>query len=480
MELEQVKSRFAQPGNESALLACVCKDPTNYYLVESKLAETDFLTPHHRGIWTVIRSLIREDLTMLDTSAILNQAAAMGLKEDQIGGYDYISALFDKRVEPENLNFYIDRVLDASVKYKVLLAAQEIKELTEENKTLTGETLDASSVIDHAQQKFLQISIETQRAVEAVDISEGMIELLEEVGSATSGLRGLQTGFPRLDEAINGLEPGTLTVVGARPKVGKSALLLNWAKTIAYNPENPTPVLYIDTEMSVREQRLRLLSILSGVPERKIKNGNFKDDPETLQAVDEAVRIASSGLILHKYYPDFTAEGVSSLLRKYYHQQGIRCLIFDYIKLPDTDLQLIGNVKEHQALGYLCVALKNVAGQLNIPVITAAQIGRGGANKGHVTSADFADSDRILRYANTLLGLSFKTKEDMQKLEEQFGREQSRAMGTHRLQVLDARAGGTNFAGLDIYFRKEILTMTEASVQSADLMKFPEEESNEL
>lgn len=480
MELEQVKSKFAQPGNESALLACVCKDPTNYYLVESKLSETDFLTPHHRAIWTVIRSLIREDLTALDTSAILNQSTALGLKEDQVGGYEYISALFDKRVEPGNLNFYIDRVLDASVKYKVLLAAQEIKDLTEENKTLTGETLDASSVIDHAQQKFLQISIETQRAVEAVDISEGMIDLLEEVGTASSSMRGLHTGFPRLDEALNGLEPGTLTVVGARPKVGKSALLLNWARTIAYNPENPTPVLYIDTEMSVREQRFRLLSMLSGVPERQIKNGTFKDDPQSLHAVDEAVRIASSGLILHKYYPDFTAEGVSSLLRKYYHQLGIRCLIFDYIKLPDADLQLIGNVKEHQALGYLCVALKNVAGQLNIPVITAAQIGRGGANKGHVTSADFADSDRILRYANTLLGLSFKTKEDMQKLEEQFGREQSRAMGTHRLQILDARAGGTNFSGLDIYFRKEILTMTEASVQSSDLMRSPEEESNEL
>jgi len=399
------------------------------------------------------------------------------MKEDLIGGYDYISALFDKTVEPENLNFYIDRVLDASVKLKVLRASQEIAAVAEENKTLTGTTLNAATVIEHAQQKFLQIAIETQKSVDAVDIAEGMVALIDEVISTPKGLRGIDTGFNRLDELINGLEAGTLTVVGARPKTGKSALLMNWAKHISYHQR--IPILYVDTEMNAREQQFRLLSLLSGVPERQIKNASFKDYPEQLQAVDQAVAIAKSGLILHKYYPDFTAEGVSALVRKYHYQFGIGCLIFDYIKLPDADLQLIGNVKEHQALGYLCVSLKNIAGQLGIPVVTAAQIGRGGANKGHVTSSDFADSDRILRYANTLMGLSSKTKDEMLQLEEQYGRDQARAMGTHRLQILDARAGGTNFAGLDVYFRKEILTMSEASVQLSDLNRSNEEDTND-
>jgi hypothetical protein len=144
-------------------------------------------------------------------------------------------------------------------------------------------------------------------------------------------------------------------------------------------------------------------------------------------------------------------------------------VIFDYIKLPDADLQQIGKVKEYQALGYLCVALKNLAGQLEIPVLTAAQIGREGANKGRVTATDFADSDRILRYANTLLGLAPKTQDEMKKLEEEHGRDSAIAMGTHRLQILDTRAGGTNFGGIDMYFRKQILTMQEARVQLRDL-----------
>jgi hypothetical protein len=151
--------------------------------------------------------------------------------------------------------------------------------------------------------------------------------------------------------------------------------------------------------------------------------------------------------------------------------------MFDYIKLPDSDLQHIGNVKEHQALGYLCVALKNLAGQLNIPVFTAAQIGRLGANKGHITASEFADSDRILRYANTLLGLSAKTKKELHELSEEFGHDQVIRMGSHRLQILDTRAGGTNFTGLDINFRKKVLTMKEADVQVTDLRPTdPEEE----
>lgn len=475
MELEQIKSKFASPGNESAVLSCVFKDPTNFYEVEAKLSEADFLTPHNRALWTILRTLVRQGVSHIDTASILNQATALGL-EKEIGGYDYVTTLFDKHVDTDNLNFYLERVFDASTKLRILSAVDDVREVTEKNKTLTGETLPAKDVVDYAQSKFLQIALENERGSEAVNLAEGIDELIDEVTAEPANVRGVPTGFPILDEAINGLEPGTLTVLGARPKTGKSTMLMNWAINIAFTEMKP--VLYIDTEMSTKEQQFRALSILSGIPERNIKNGTFRDVPGQPEQVDIAVRTLKSGFIYHKYYPDFTAEGVAAMSRKFFHQHGIGCVIFDYIKLPDSDLQLIGNVKEYQALGYLCVALKNLAGQLNIPVVTAAQIGRVGANKGRVTSADFADSDRILRYANTLLGLAHKPKEDMQKLEEEYGREVAWHMGTHRLQILDARAGGSDFVGIDILFRRETLTMSEAPEQLRNYMKSTEEEQD--
>lgn len=467
MNFDQIKSSFAHPGNEAAVLACVLQDPSNYYEVEAQLSEQDFLTSHHKAIWVVVKSLVAQGVTKPDLSTVLTQINTLDLEKKisgpNINAYDYINALFDKNIDSSNIGFYLTRMLDASVKLKVLQATDDINHLTDQNKTLTGETLTAETIVQHAQDKFLQLAVDTMRETDAVPLSQGMDELLTEIETAPDGLMGIPTGFSTLDKEIGGLAPGTLTVLGARPKIGKSTMLLNWAKHIAYDCGQP--VLYIDTEMSTREQQLRLLSMLSSVKEMDIKNGSFKDDPQSLDNVRYAQSIKETGLILHKYYPNFTPEGVAALTRKYHHQGKAMCLFFDYIKLPDADLQLISNVKEYQALGYLTVALKNLAGQLQIPVVTAVQINREGANKGHVSSANFADSDRILRYANTLLGLAAKPKKEQIELEEKYGRDRALAAGTHRLQILDTRAGGTNFEGIDIYFRKQILTMREADEQ---------------
>ena len=465
--MDQIKAKFAHPGNEAAVLACVLQSPANYFEVESQLSEQDFLTPHHKAIWVIIKSLSQQGITSPDISTVLTRAGDLDLEKEisgpNIKAYDYINALFDKSIDVNNIGFYLNRMLDASIKLKVLKASAEIVELTEQNKTLTGETLTAETIVDYAQDKFLQLAVDSMRESDATPLSEGLDELLEEIENTPSGLMGIPTGFARLDEAIGGLGPGTLTVVGARPKTGKSTMLLNWAKYIAYDCGRP--VLYVDTEMSTMEQQLRLLSMMSTVPERDIKSNAFKDDAEALNNIRFAQSIKDTGIILHKYYPNFTPEGVAALTRKYHHQGKVECLIFDYIKLPDADLQLMSNVKEYQALGYLTVALKNLAGQLQIPVITAVQLNREGANKGHVSSANFADSDRILRYANTLLGLASKPKKEQIEMEEKYGRERAYAAGTHRIQVLDTRAGGTNYDGIDLYFRKEILTMREADEQ---------------
>lgn len=476
--MEQIKSQFAHPGNEAAVLACVLQEPSNFYEVEAQLSEQDFLTSHHKAIWVIIKSLAQQGISKPDISTILTRAADLNLEKEisgpNIKAYDYINALFDKSIDATNIGFYLNRMLDASIKLKVLSAADEIRELTENNRTLTGETLTAQTIVDHAQDKFLQLAVDTMHEADASPLSEGISELLQEIENTPSGLTGIPTGFERLDAAIGGLAPGTLTVLGARPKTGKSTVLLNWAKHIAY--EHGQPVLYVDTEMSTREQQLRLLSLLSTVPERAIKSGEFRNDSQQAEHLKYAEQIIDSGLILHKYYPNFTPEGIAALTRKYHHQGKAMCLIFDYIKLPDADLQLVSNVKEYQALGYLTVALKNLAGQLQIPVITAVQINREGANKGHISSANFADSDRILRYANTLLGLASKPKKEQMELVEKYGRDRALGSGTHRLQILDTRAGGTNYDGIDIYFRKEILTMREADEQ---LSRAPEEEDYE-
>ena len=139
MDLEQTKVKFAHAGNEAAVIACVLKEPTNFFEVESKMGDIDFLTPHNRALWTIIKGLMREDLATLDVSAILTQSNAMKL-DDKIGGYDYVNALFDKSVDPNNIDFYIKKVIDASTKFKIIRAASQIQDLTDQNRILSSDT----------------------------------------------------------------------------------------------------------------------------------------------------------------------------------------------------------------------------------------------------------------------------------------------------------------------------------------------------
>jgi len=104
--------------------------------------------------------------------------------------------------------------------------------------------------------------------------------------------------------------------------------------------------------------------------------------------------------------------------------------------------------------------LKDLAGELNIPVITAAQINREGANKSKLTDDLVADSDRILRYCSTLMALSRKSNEEIER--------DGLDYGTHRLQVLNSRSNASFFEGINYKANMACITFEEA-VQSPEL-----------
>jgi replicative DNA helicase len=216
------------------------------------------------------------------------------------------------------------------------------------------------------------------------------------------------------------------------------------------------PVLYIDTEMSTNEFQTRLLSHISKVPERIIINGLYANDAKQLEAVYYGLEIMKKMNLFHKYMPGFRMDEVKSVVRKYKAKEGIEALFFDYIKM----VEMGENFNETQTIGNITSSLKDLAGILNIPCITACQLGRSSHEKSKVGSDEVADSDRILRYCNLLMALTRKDKKEI----DQFGI----AAGTHRLQILENRSGSTLYNGIDLVFKAPILTMEEATTQSAD------------
>jgi replicative DNA helicase len=397
------REEFADKGSERIVISCILQYPDLIVDVEAKLGEVDFLSPYHRAIYVVLKSLYKQGVKQFDLLSVMDEAEKRSLKPT-IGSGDYINALFSAVISPGNITVFVNKVLDASLKYKLYLVSQEAQQDVISNAPSQGESVGANYLISKAESRLLDIVLQQNSVEDAEDVADGLEELVQERLDNPVDVLGYSTGFPLLDKKINGLCPKTLTVVAARPKCGKSTLLTNMAARVAYFGGDP--VLYIDTEMSTVEMRFRLLSLLSGVPHRLIVNGTFGSNNLYLTNVRKALTIIKKGKILHKYMPGYTIDTVKSQVRKSKLRDGIRAFFFDYIKLPEVTSDT--GMKEYQLLGNVATALKDLAGRLDIPVVAAAQVKRSerGVEKSRIGDQDVADSDRLSRYCNNLLAIS--------------------------------------------------------------------------
>lgn len=464
---ESIRAKFENQGNERAVLACILNNSDLLIDVAAKLEETDFISSHHRALYSVITSLAADGVTKFDLVTVVNAAIEKSVLE-LIGGEDYILALFSTNANRSNFELFVNKILDSSTKFRLYQETANIQDKILDNLGSSDETLTSAELLAQSETSILDVSMKAQRAEDAVNIGEGLVERVEELARNPVDVVGLTTGFKLLDEALNGLIPGTLTVVAARAKQGKSTFLMNIASHISYKKQ--LPILYIDTEMMTGAVQMRLLSHLSRVNERDILTGKFAENQINVEAIDRACRVINRGKFYHRYYPGFTIDGLKSLVRKYKVRENIGALFFDYIKLPEaTNLNA---AKEYQVLGYLTSALKDLAGQLEIPAITAAQIKREDTGKSKYNDGSVADSDRILRYCDTLLAIARKTTEEMEK--------DGRDCGTHRVQVLAARGGGASYHGIDLACNFPKLTFTQALLQSRGVMNFSENGPSEF
>jgi replicative DNA helicase len=319
----------------------------------------------------------------------------------------------------------------------------DLKKIGDES---TNEDSTASDLIGKVTSDVLELSLKSKAVKEAKNISDGIEEYVEERRLHPIEFCGLSTGFPILDKRIDGLVPGTLAVICARPKNGKSTFLSNVSANVAFRLGKP--VLYVDTEMTFNEWRSRILSMMSGVPERKIKHGGYSD--QEYHNIQQAIKLIKGGKLFHEYMPGYSIDKLAALYKTYKHIEGIELGIFDYIKAPPgADFS---NKKEHQLLGDVTTVLHDLAGELQIPFFCANQINR---------QDDIADSDRILRYADVLM---FFKRKDLEEINNA-----GISSGTYRLVIKHSRRGGeTPSEGIGYDFFKSTLQISEAPVQQID------------
>lgn len=392
---EPIINSIEHPGSERNILAYIIHNPDAVYDVVSKLREEDFNNTLNRLIYQVMCRLSEKGVPVT-TENILAVTRGNSVLDKQ--GEEYLARISLVDATRIDLDHNINLVQAASVKRQAYRESlRVIKDCIEDE-----DTDDANDFIGRQQKRFIDLGMGVINDG-VVHLGEGVKEWIEERKNNPNPVPGLSTGYKELDEAIGGLRKGRLYVWAARSKSRKSLMLTNIAAHIAYKTQ--VPILYLDTEMtSFEDVRPRILAIVSGVPEDEITKGTFVYNPQYVEAVKKAADIVEKGPFYHAYLPSFSTTQVSNIVRKYHLKYKIGIFFFDYIKMPlygDSRLQ------EYQLLGQLTGVLKDLAGELGVPCVTAAQLNRGavgvdGDNEDDFDESMVAGSDRILHNASYL------------------------------------------------------------------------------
>lgn len=210
-------------------------------------------------------------------------------------------------------------------------------------------------------------------------------------------LPGITTGLKALNELLGGWHPSDLTIIGARPAMGKTAFMIGLAEAAA---ESGVTVGMFSAEQPGVQIGLRRLSLASGVPATTIRSGNIEE--EQWPRMTTGVRAAKARNLRIYDRSALTLDELVAVARKWKHAHGIGALFIDYaqrITVPGAD-----RITE---VSTVARGLKNLARDLGVPVIALAQVVKGvdqRANK-RPTAGDLANSDELTREADQVLML---------------------------------------------------------------------------
>jgi replicative DNA helicase len=280
-------------------------------------------------------------------------------------------------------------------KVAILLETYKKRQLKFLGYELTEESEDADQAIDAAMQKLAAIADQSGgqewvRAGDGLLMHSGVLESREE-GQVTR----ISTGLPGLDHMLNGgLEKKNLFIIGARPSMGKTAMGLTVALSIA----RKNNVGFFSLEMSHSEIRDRMFACLGKIPLQKIQNPKAHVDRHGNDGfwgqVMEVVESSKELKLVINDKPNQSLARIKSECRRMKRTEGLEVVVIDYLsKIDPSDKKL---PKTYQ-IEEITNGLKNMAKELDICVILLAQVNRGGAEKGALPPGlvDLKDSGAI-------------------------------------------------------------------------------------
>lgn len=363
------------------VLGCMLTSVNSLNIAADALDDADFYYTEHKIIFQALKTAYKNDKPA-DVHLICEELKRQD-KLKSVGGAAYVTTLAQYAGTSAFIEEYVSIVHDKALLRSMINAAQVVEKKALEEPENVVETLD------EAQQLFFKISQSANPVAGKLisDILSGVkaetnIPYLKELqerqeryqqrGPEDSGITGIPTHFNDLDKMLNGLNNSNLMILAARPAMGKTAFALNIAENICF--KGNTPVGVFSLEMSAEQLVHRIVCSQAEVESEKIKTGSLNGIE--YQRIVAAVNQMQKHVMIIDDQPGLKITDLRARARRMKESYGVGFLVIDYLQLITGSGSFRTQENRQNEISEISRLLKNLARELNIPVLCLSQLSR--------------------------------------------------------------------------------------------------------
>ncbi len=352
---------------EEAVLGSILINPDAIFEVAAFLQASDFFIVRNAWIYEAINA-VHDRGEAIDNLTVIQELRNRGQLES-VGGSAYIAYLMNNTPTHIHAETYGHIVERAAIRRRLLTAASEIAQ------TALEENAEINEVIDRVESTLFSVT-ERRLRKDLIPVRQAVSEYfnrIEYLYTHQDEPLGLPTGFIDLDKLLGGLQRSDLCIVAARPGVGKTSFMLSIALNAARaRPSKPTTIAIFSMEMSTEQLIQRFIAAETSINSQKLRLGNL-DEREWGLFVEATGKLSNLRLFLDDT-PAVSVPQIRTKCRRLYREHGLDLIIVDYLQLMSAGIGR--NENRVQEISYISRGLKELARELNVPLLSAAQLSR--------------------------------------------------------------------------------------------------------
>jgi replicative DNA helicase len=340
---------------EKSFLCCLLTDKEVFYKIDELKIE-DFYDKRNRIVFKSIKDLIQKS----EVVEINNLKEHIGSRIKSI----YLAEILNSSSSSTEIDKYIKAIRTKSILRRIINAGEKIKQYG------FDEESDIKEVIDMAS-KELGKSIDTDIEKSTIRIGDELVNVFNSLNERIknkSNLIGVTSGFKKIDNILHGFKKTELLILAARPSVGKTSLVLDFAMEAAKDNKK---VFIISCEQSKEQLVNKMLGVQSMINPWKIESGNLGEDE--LDKISKAMGELNEMKIFIDDVGGQTPEQIKIKARGMKIKEGVDLLIIDYLQLLRWESK---NDNRAQEISKISNEIKNLAKELKIPIIALSQLNR--------------------------------------------------------------------------------------------------------